>query len=595
MHAYRQVWKKRIAETLRSLATERGVEPGLIEETNVLVERPPRPELGDLGFPMFPFAKVFRNAPAQIAEALVERLVADGVAASASQADTAEGDRVQPAGPYVNVHIDRAEYARSVIQAVEDEGEAYGHGESRAGEQVMVEFSAPNTNKPLHLGHLRNDAIGESVSRIVEASGASVRKVNLINDRGIHICKSMLAYTEFGEGATPESTGEKPDKFVGDFYVRYADWAKQDSDAERRAQNMLQAWEQGDAETLELWKRMNEWAVEGIQQTYRRTGISFDEIYYESQTYGAGREEVRAGLERGVFYRDESGTVWVDLEDVDLDKKVLLRADGTSLYLTQDIGTAIRRYEDWPFDKLVYVVASEQRYHFQVLFHVLSRLGFEWADNLYHLAYGMVNLPEGKMKSREGTVVDADDLIDQLSELARGEIRDKQRESEVDDIDATAEAIAIGALHYYLLAVNPMKDIVFDPAKSLSFTGNTGPYLQYTGARIRSIVRKATDGAPDAAEVDVSALDSQDDWEIVKLLGEFPARVAEASEELNPSLVTAYLFELAKSFSKYYHDYPILKAPTPEARDARLSLAISTAQVLKNGFRLINIPFLESM
>jgi arginyl-tRNA synthetase len=605
MQTYRAVWKRRIADTLRELAAERQLDASQIRESDVIVERPPRPELGDLGFPLFPFARVFRTAPQAIAEATAERL-RSGLEAG--------GDRVETAGPYVNVHIDRRAYARSVFEAVEAEGENYGRGTSRAGQRVMIEFSAPNTNKPLHLGHLRNDAIGESVARIVEATGAEVRKVNLVNDRGIHICKSMLAYRTFGGGETPESAGEKPDKFVGSFYVKFAEWAKQEPAAEEQARQMLQAWEQGDGETLDLWKRMNDWAVQGIRQTYRRTGVSFDEIYYESQTYGAGREEVLKGLERGVFYQDETGTVWVDLEDIDLDKKVLLRGDGTSLYLTQDIGTAIRRHEDWPFDRLVYVVASEQRYHFTVLFHVLAKLGFEWAQNLFHLAYGMVNLPEGKMKSREGTVVDADDLIDELAGLARTEIREKEREGEVEDADATAEAIAIGALHYYLLAVNPMKDIVFDPAKSLSFNGNTGPYLQYTGARIRSIVRKAASAAgasvaglaaagasrsgrtlPAAADVDVAALDSQDDWELVKLLGEFPARVEEASEEYNPSYVTAYLFELAKTFSKYYHEYPILSAPTPEARDARLLLAISTAQVLKNGFRLINIPFLESM
>jgi arginyl-tRNA synthetase len=586
MQAYRTVWKRRIADTLRELAREREIDESQIDEADVIVERPPKPELGDLGFPLFPFARVFRTAPQAIAEAAAARLQESGAAG---------GDRIETAGPYVNVHIDRDSYARSVFDAVEAEGDDYGRNTSRGGQRVMVEFSAPNTNKPLHLGHLRNDAIGESVARVVEASGAEVRKVNLVNDRGIHICKSMLAYREFGNGETPESTGEKPDKFVGDFYVRFANWAQRDPTAEERAREMLQQWEKGDPDTLDLWKTMNDWAVRGIQQTYRRTGVSFDDIYYESRTYGAGREEVLKGLERGVFYSDENGTVWVDLEDIDLDKKVLLRGDGTSLYLTQDIGTAIRRHGDWPFDRLVYVVASEQRYHFTVLFHVLERLGFEWAKNLFHLAYGMVNLPEGKMKSREGTVVDADDLIDQLAELAKVEIREKEREGEVEDIDATAEAIALGALHYYLLSVNPMKDIVFDPAKSLSFNGNTGPYLQYTGARIRSIVRKAESTVPGAADVDASALASQDEWELVKLLGEFPSRVEEASREYNPSHITAYLFELAKTFSKYYHEYPILAAPTPAARDARLLLAISTAQVLKNGFRLINIPFLESM
>ncbi len=586
MQAHRETWKRRIADTLRELAREREIDASEIDEAEVIVERPPKPELGDLGFPLFPFARIFRMAPKQIAEATAARLQEAGVTG---------GDRIETAGPYVNVSIDRVSYARGVFEAIEGEGDDYGRGESRAGERVMVEFSAPNTNKPLHLGHLRNDAIGESVARIVEASGADVRKVNLVNDRGIHICKSMLAYREFGQGATPESAGEKPDKFVGDFYVKFADWAQTEPAAEARAREMLQQWERNEPDTLELWKTMNDWAVQGIHQTYRRTGISFDEIYYESQTYGAGREEVLKGLEQGVFYTDEAGTVWVDLEDIDLDKKVLLRGDGTSLYLTQDIGTAIRRHADWPFDRLVYVVASEQRYHFTVLFHVLERLGFEWAGNLFHLAYGMVNLPEGKMKSREGTVVDADDLIDQLAELAAVEIREKERESQLDDIDETAEAIALGALHYYLLAVNPMKDIVFDPAKSLSFNGNTGPYLQYTGARIRSIARKAETAVPGAADVDVSALSSQDEWELLKLLGDFPSRVEEASREYDPSHITAYLFELAKTFSKYYHEYSVLGASTPEARDARLLLAISTAQVLKNGFRLINIPFLESM
>ena len=347
---------------------------------------------------------------------------------------------------------------------------------------------------------------------------------------------------------------------------------------------------------MELWRTMNNWAIEGIKKTYERTGVSFDEIYFESQTYDLGRQEVLKGLEKGVFYKDEEGTVWVDLESIDLDQKVLLRGDGTSLYVTQDIGTALARYRDWPFDELIYVVGSEQRYHFTVLFHILKLLDAPFSDALYHLSYGMVNLPEGRMKSREGTVVDADDLVDRLRDMAKHEIYEKKREEIVGDLDATAERIAIGALHYYLLQVGPNKDMIFNPEESLSFQGNTGPYLQYMGARISSMLARLPEAAvPEWDSVKLSLLSEPEEWELLRLIGEFPERVAGAAESLNPSVLTNYLYELSKTFSRYYHDHPIVVGDDPEIRNARVVLTRALLQVLHNAFHLVGIPFLESM
>jgi arginyl-tRNA synthetase len=461
----------------------------------------------------------------------------------------------------------------------------------------MVEFSCPNTNKPLHLGHLRNDAIGQSISAILEANGAEVRKVNLINNRGVHICKSMLAYQQFGNGETPESSGVKGDHLVGTYYVRFAQWEKEDPSVTESAQQMLKAWEAGDPEVLDLWNRMNKWTLEGIDETYRKTGISFDQFYYESDTYTLGKDKVLMGLDQGVFYREEDGSVWIDLEEIKLDKKVLLRKDGTSLYLTQDIGTAIARHEDWPFDSLIYVVASEQTYHFKVLFHVLEKLGYAWAKDLHHLAYGMVNLPEGKMKSREGTVVDADDLIEQLTSLAMQEIKAKEREEAVGDVRLTSEAVALGALNYFLLQANPMKDMVFNPAESISFNGNTGPYLQYMGARISSMVRKAESMAPDFSGIpfDGALLSLPEERELVKMIANFGEVVMDAGRNLNPSAIASYLYELSRLFSKYYHDHPVLKAPSAALVKARFSLVSMVLQVFRNAYALIGIPFLESM
>lgn len=585
MKQYWPSWKERVLDALTALADDQ-VERATLNET-LLIETPPDTEKGDIAFPMFPFARLLRKNPAHIAASVADALN------GAPAADAAPGSagRAEATGPYVNVFLDRAAVAGAVINDALARADSVGNGSALAGQRIMIEFSCPNTNKPLHLGHLRNDALGESVARMLTAAGAEVRKVNLINDRGIHICKSMLAYREFGGGSTPTSEGKKSDHFVGDYYVRYAEWEKRDSSAEPRARAMLKAWEDGDEETHQLWLTMNRWAIQGIEETYRRTGIAFDETYYESQTYMLGRDEILKGLDDGVFYRDEKGTVWVDLTDIDLDKKVLLRGDGTSLYLTQDIGTAIRRYEDWSFDRLIYVVASEQRYHFQVLFEVLRRLGKPWAGSLFHLAYGMVNLPDGKMKSREGTVVDADDLLDRLTDLAEAEIRAKGREEHVSDVRETAEKIALAALHFYLLETGPVKDMVFDPEESLSFSGKTGPYLQYLGARVSSMLRKQA--APD--RVASRTPDTDVEWQLVHRLAAYPQTVADAAQAFNPSMLAGYLYETAKTFSRFYHDYPIAVAKDPEQRDFRLGLSRALMNMMRHGLSLLNIPFVEAM
>lgn len=586
----RIVWKKIIARSIEAYAASNGIDAGTVDPESLSAENPPKPELGDLAFPLFPFARLFKAAPAAIASGVAEMVIREaeeqGVSGSA-----------EAAGPYINVRFDLSRVFSPLLEEVERAGDRYGHSRLYRGEKIMVEFSCPNTNKPLHLGHLRNDSLGASVSRILEANGAEVRKVNLINDRGIHICKSMLAYKNFGEGKTPESEGRKSDHFVGDYYVRYNSWVKEHPEAEGEAREMLLKWEAGDPETVELWKTMNRWTIEGVEETYRRTGIEFDDVYYESKTYSAGRSEVLKGLEKGVFYRKEDGSVWVDLEEINLDKKVLLRSDGTSLYLTQDIGTAIARHDDWPFKRLIYVVASEQMYHFKVLFHVLRKLGFDWAENLFHLSYGMVNLPEGKMKSREGTVVDADDLIAELTDMAAGEIRGKGREAEVGDVEKTAEAVALAALNYYLLQVTPGKDMIFDPKESIAFNGNTGPYLQYMGARISSMLRKYRERESDfeGARIDSSLLTVPEERELIKLVASFPDRVEQAGREFNPSVVTAFLYEISRIFSRYYHDNPVLNNENRDLAVTRLALARAVLQVLRNAYRLVGIPFLEVM
>ena len=608
---FKESWKHRIAAELNAMLAEAGIGEK-INPSLVTAELPPRPEMGDIGFPMFGYAKLLRKGPPQIAAILARRLAA----AEDSATGTAAAE-----GPYVNIRLERGKAAAAILAEILNKP-AGRPASSIQGEQdtfnkaprIMVEFSSPNTNKPLHLGHLRNDILGESISRILTQCGAEVRKVCIINDRGIHICKSMLAYKENGNNKTPESEGLKSDHFVGGFYVAFNEQLKKETEelvkqqgftkeqAEaaapvlQRAQELLRKWEAGDEETVTLWKKMNCWTIEGMKKTYERTGVSFDHYYFESETWLKGKEEIIKALGKGIFYKTEDGAVMVDLEEEKLGKKVLLRSDGTSIYITQDIGLAIFRNRDWPFDRLIYVVGSEQQYHFKVLFTILEKLGFPWAKNLYHLSYGMVNLPEGKMKSREGTVVDADDLIDSLRDMALEEIREKEREEILDNPAETAEKIALGALHYFLLSVSPSRDMLFNPKESLSFNGNTGPYLQYMGARISSMLGKAEAASKTVTDPSAWALLISDpEWELLKELSSYDEAVSSAAENMDPSLVGTYLYDLSKAFSRFYHDCPVLEAETPSLSGARLDLSRAVLKIVKNAFSLICIPFLESM
>jgi len=583
----KSAWKGIVAAALAEHAREKGVQAPVPAADSVVLERPPKPELGDFGFPMFPYAKLFRSAPAQLAQS-VAAIIAKAPDAGRLGAAVAEG-------PYLNVRLDRASVAGAVLS--ESASPAWGSSELLAGKKVMVEFSSPNTNKPLHLGHLRNDVLGESLSRILAKAGAEVRKINHPNDRGTHICKSMLAYQVYGEGRSPESEGLKGDHFVGKYYVLFNKLKEEDPKAEEKAQEMLVKWEAGDPEVRELWQRMKDWVLAGIKETYARTGVGFDLYDFESETYQLGVENVQAGLSQGVFYKIEDGSVWADFEDIGLDKKVFLRKDGTSLYITQDIGTAISRHEAWPFDRLIYVVGNEQQYHFKVLFETLKRLGYGWAEDLHHLAYGMVNLPSGRMKTREGTVVDADDLIDELAAMAGKEIEAKGREEAMADPGAVAEKIALGALHYYLLQTSPAKDMMYDPEQSLSFTGDTGPYIQYMGARASSIERKHERGEGNAVKGSPrpELLVSDADWALVMSVAAFPEAAATAASAMEPSIVAGYLHDLAASFSVWYRDNPVLNNPDPDLAASRLELVRAVKRSFEAAAALVCIPFLSAM
>lgn len=464
------------------------------------------------------------------------------------------------------------------------------------GRRIMVEFSSPNTNKPLHLGHVRNNLLGASVSNLLKAAGNEVIKTTLVNDRGVHICKSMYAWKERFNGATPESSGKKGDHLVGDCYVEFAKMEKEDPSVMDKVHEMLVKWEEADPAVRALWQMMNEWVFAGFEQTYKALGISFDKTDYEHDTYLLGKELVQKGLDMGVFVRDPDGSVWCDLTSDGLDRKLLLRSDGTSVYITQDLGTAERRFSEHKLDSLIYVVGDEQNYHFQVLKLILKKLGFSWADCIYHLSYGMVELPEGKMKSREGTVVDADDLIEKMYQEAKetSEESGKLAEMPEEEKERLYRIIGLGALKYFILKVDPKKKMLFNPKESIDFNGNTGPFIQYTHARIQSILRKAAEVGRKAAVAQDAEL-SPKEIRIVQLLSSYPQKVAEAAAAYSPALIANYCYELAKEFNQYYHDTSILREPDGKLLEMRLELISDTAAVLRAGMGILGIELPDRM
>jgi len=549
---------------------------------NIVTEIPPDLSLGDAAYPMFKYSSALKMKPYDIALSVKNDL------------DAARSfiEKTEVKGGYLNVYFNKTAVSKKILPLIIAKGADFGKGR-RLNQKVLVEFSSPNTNKPLHLGHCRNNAIGDSLSRILDFYGYDVIKLNLINDRGIHICKSMLAYKLFGAGATPDSVGKKSDHFVGDYYVKYANEVKNAPDMEKEASDMLRLWEEGDPSTIELWKKMNGWAISGIKQTYDRMEINFTDIEYESNLYLLGKEVVAEGLKKGAFYKEPDGSVWVNNEDVGLDKKALLRSDGTSIYITQDMGTAVERQKKYKFDKLVYVVGSEQIYHFKTLFAVFKKLGYEWASNCYHLSYGMVNLPEGKMKSREGNVVDADNLMDLLYQMALDAINDKEREMSAVEKSAIAEKISLSALKYYLLNFSTAKDVMFIPEKSISFDGNTGPYIQYTTARINSLMSKS--GAPvDNADIPDDYTFNEDEWGIISYLLEYEKSVKIAAAEYSPVEICSYLYNLSKLYNKFYHDNQIL-SEGDVVKKVRLAISKSVLIILTSGLNLLGISSLERM
>ena len=550
---------------------------------------------GDITLVVFPFVKAARKAPAMVAQELGEKLVGGLI------------EKYNAVQGFLNLSIAQSYWLEQLqaIAAAEDYGQlSRGEGEKPL---MMVEYSSPNTNKPLHLGHVRNNLLGYSIAQIQEANGWNVVKTNIVNDRGIHICKSMLAWQKFGNGETPESSGKKGDHLIGDYYVRFdkeykaeikalmaqgmdEETAKKEAPLMKEAQAMLVKWEQNDPEVRGLWQKMNEWVYAGFDETYAQMGVGFDKIYYESDTYLVGKGEVERGLAKGDFYRREDGSVWADLAQNGLDEKLLLRADGTSVYMTQDIGTAKLRFEDYPINKMVYVVGNEQEYHFKVLSILLDRLGFPFGKELVHFSYGMVELPNGKMKSREGTVVDADDLMAQMIADAKEISKDKVNtlpditEEEASEI---ARMVGLGALKYFILKVDPRKNMLFNPEESIDFNGNTGPFIQYTYARIQSVLRKAGE----LSECQLSMANSLSDKELalIQRLVDYPAAVRQAGDEFSPAVIASYAYALACDFNSFYHDHSILNEEDADKRALRLVLAQTVAKVIKKAMALLGI------
>lgn len=587
-----QILTEKVQEAVKNLY---GIE---VNEQQVQLQKT-RPEFeGDITLVVFPFVKAARKAPAQVATEIGEALKGELV------------EKYNAVQGFLNLSIAQT-YWLAQLQTIADT-ENYGQ-QTRTKEDgsqplMMVEYSSPNTNKPLHLGHVRNNLLGYSIAKIQEANGWKVVKTNIVNDRGIHICKSMLAWLKFGNGETPESSGKKGDHLIGDYYVRFdveykkqikelmaqgmdEETAKKEAPLIKEAQAMLLKWEQGDAEVRALWQKMNSWVYAGFDETYKQMGVGFDKIYYESNTYLEGKKEVERGLKEGLFYRREDGSVWADLTQNGLDEKLLLRADGTSVYMTQDIGTAKLRFQDYPIDKMVYVVGNEQEYHFKVLSILLDRLGFPFGKELVHFSYGMVELPNGKMKSREGTVVDADDLMAQMIDDAREISKDKV--NTLPDITAgeaneIARIVGLGALKYFILKVDPRKNMLFNPEESIDFNGNTGPFIQYTYARIQSVLRKAE--ANHAAQ-DFGGVKTLNDKELalIQRLADFPAAVRQAGNDFSPAVIANYAYSLACDFNSFYHDYSILNETDANVRALRLTLSATVAKVIRSAMALLGI------
>lgn len=590
-------------ETYISGAVRNAVESlyGPCGDEQLQIQKTRREFEGDFTLVTFPLLRLSRKSPEVTATEIGEWM----------QAHVPEIRAFNVIKGFLNLTLDSAFWQARFAEIVADEhfGEA-----PASGRTVMIEYSSPNTNKPLHLGHIRNNLLGYSVAQILKANGHKVIKANLVNDRGIHICKSMLAWQLYGDGETPESTGMKGDHLVGKYYVEFdkhykaqikelmaqgqsEDDAKKNAPIMLAAQEMLRKWEAKDPEVYALWEKMNGWVYDGFDVTYKALGVDFDKVYYESQTYLLGKSLVEEGLAKGVFYRRDDNSVWIDLRNDGLDEKLLLRGDGTSVYMTQDLGTAFRRFEDNRLDDMIYVVGNEQNYHFQVLKLVLKKLGYaDWSDHITHLSYGMVELPEGKMKSREGTVVDADDLVADMVSTAREMSAElgKLDGCTDEEADAISTMVGLGALKYFILKVDPKKTMLFDPRESIDFNGNTGPFIQYTHARIRSLLRKAAETGIEL-QGDASAEYLPEEVALVKLLTEYPAAVAAAGTDFAPSIIGAYVYELAKQFNGYYHDHSILREERADVRQMRLQLAAQVARTIRSGMALLGIDVPERM
>lgn len=556
---------------------------------------------GNYTFVTFALTKPLRRSPAEIGEKIGAYLQANTNVVSAY--NVVQG--------FLNITVSQAAWV-AVFESIRQQS-SYGVAASN-GQKVMVEYSSPNTNKPLHLGHLRNNFLGYSVAEILKANGYEVRKTNIVNNRGIHICKSMLAYQLFGEGETPESAGIKGDHLVGKYYVVFdkaykaqiaelvaqgigQEEAEKQAPLIKQAQAMLLDWEKGEPEVIALWEKMNAWVYAGFDQTYRKMGVDFDKMYYESDTYLLGKLRVEEGLEKGLFFKKEDGSIWIDLSDVGLDQKLLLRRDGTSVYITQDLGLADQKYEDFPMQKSVYVVGNEQDYHFEVLFAIMKKLGRPYADGLFHLSYGMVDLPSGKMKSREGTVVDADDLMQEMIETAEAETRERGKIDSLtpDEAKNLYEMLALGALKYYLLKVDPKKRMMFNPQESIALQGNTGPFIQYTHARICSILRKAAQLGVSLDNIASPTSLHVSEQELISVLNQYPTRLNEAAENYSPALIGQYAYELAKTYNQFYSEVSIISEADERNRNFRIALSKTVAETINKALALLGIKSPERM